>query len=68
LIGRIAQGARPAAIEAEMRVNLKQWLRSHWGEMSAGDRAKFSSRRCSWCLEARASPACAHDTSGGFRS
>ena len=24
-----------------MRVELKQWLRSHWGEMSANDRAKF---------------------------
>jgi predicted permease len=41
LIGRIAPGARPASIEAAMRVELKQWLRSHWGEMSAGDRAKF---------------------------
>jgi predicted permease len=41
LIGRIAPGARPAAIETEMRVELKQWLRSHWSEMSAGDRAKF---------------------------
>jgi predicted permease len=41
LIGRVAPGARPAAMEATMRVELKQWLRSHWGEMSAGDRAKF---------------------------
>jgi predicted permease len=41
LIGRIAPGARPAVIEAAMRVELKQWLRSHWGEMSEGDRAKF---------------------------
>ncbi len=41
LIGRIRPGANPASIEAEMRVELKQWLRSHWGEMSAGDRAKF---------------------------
>ena len=24
-----------------MRVELKQWLRSHWGEMSANDRANF---------------------------
>src|SRR5437879_5610384 len=39
LIGRIAPGARPEAIKAEMRVKLKQWLRSHWSEMSAGDRA-----------------------------
>ena len=42
IIGRVAPGTRPGAIEAEMRVNLKQWLRSHWGEMSAGDRARFS--------------------------
>jgi predicted permease len=41
LIGRIRPGAMPASIEAEMRVELKQWLRSHWGEMSANDRAKF---------------------------
>ena len=25
-----------------MRVALKQWLRSHWGEMSANDRARFA--------------------------
>src|SRR6185312_9852912 len=41
LIGRIRPGAKPASMEAEMRVELKQWLRSHWGEMSANDRAKF---------------------------
>jgi predicted permease len=41
LIGRIQPGVKPALIEAQMRVALKQWLRSHWGEMSAGDRAKF---------------------------
>lgn len=41
LIGRIQPGARGPAIEAQMRVELKQWLRSHWGEMSANDRAKF---------------------------
>ena len=41
LIGRIRPGAAPASIEAEMRVALQQWLRSHWGEMSAGDREKF---------------------------
>src|SRR5437588_3028470 len=41
LIGRIQPGATRASIEAEMRVELKQWLRSHWGEMSANDRAKF---------------------------
>jgi predicted permease len=41
LIGRIRPGALPAAIEAEMRLELKQWLRSHWTDMSANDRAKF---------------------------
>ena len=41
LIGRIRAGANPAAIQAQMRLELKQWLRSHWGEMSANDRARF---------------------------
>jgi predicted permease len=41
LIGRIRPGGAPASIEADMRVELKQWLLSHWGEMSANDRAKF---------------------------
>jgi predicted permease len=41
LIGRIQPGANPASIEAEMRVELKQWLLSHWGDMSAQERAKF---------------------------
>jgi predicted permease len=41
LIGRIRPGARPASLQAEMRVELKRWLRSHWGEMSANDRAEF---------------------------
>jgi predicted permease len=41
LIGRVQPGAAAASIEAEMRVELKQWLLSHWDEMSAGDRVKF---------------------------
>ena len=41
LIGRIRPGANPASIEAQMRVELKQWLRSHWGDMNANDRATF---------------------------
>jgi predicted permease len=41
LIGRIQPSAKPASLEAEMRVELKQWLRSHWGEMSPNDRANF---------------------------
>jgi predicted permease len=41
LIGRIQPGVEPASIEAEMRVELKQWLRSHWAEMDANERVKF---------------------------
>ena len=41
LIGRIQPGYTPATIEAQMRVELKQWLRSHWADMDASDRAKF---------------------------
>jgi len=41
LIGRIQPGATPASIEAGMRVELKRWLRSHWGEMNASEREKF---------------------------
>jgi predicted lysophospholipase L1 biosynthesis ABC-type transport system permease subunit len=41
LIGRARPGVTPASLESEMRVELKQWLRSHWGDMSANDRAKF---------------------------
>jgi predicted permease len=41
LIGRIRPGAQASTIEAEMRVELKQWLRSHWGEMDANARANF---------------------------
>jgi len=41
LIGRVQPDTTPASVEAEMRVELKQWLRSHWGEMSVNDRAKF---------------------------
>ncbi len=41
LIGRIRPGVAAASIEAEMRVELKQWLRSHWTDMSGNDRAKF---------------------------
>src|SRR6266566_2081346 len=37
LIGRTRPGRAPESIEAEMRVEIKQWLLSHWGEMSAND-------------------------------
>lgn len=39
LIGRVRPGFGADAVQAEMRVLLKQWLRSHWGDMSANDRA-----------------------------
>jgi predicted permease len=41
LIGRIKPGASPASIEAQMRMELKQWLRSHWDEMNSNERTKF---------------------------
>jgi predicted permease len=41
LIGRIRPGANPVSVEAQMRVELKQWLRSHWGDMSPNDRTLF---------------------------
>jgi predicted permease len=41
LIGRMKPGEHASGVEAEMRVGLKQWLRSRWGDMSADDRAKF---------------------------
>ena len=41
LIGRIQPGAEPTTVEAEMRVLLKQWLRSHWADMSSTDRVMF---------------------------
>jgi hypothetical protein len=65
LIGRIQPDATPGSIEAEMRVALKQWLRSHWGEMSANDRARFDEQTLFLSPEAPASPACANNTSTG---
>jgi predicted permease len=41
LIGRIRPGEAPTAIEAQMRVELRRWLQSHWAEMTANDRARF---------------------------
>ena len=41
VIGRIRTGVAPMAAEAEMRVVLKQWLRSHWSDMTANERAVF---------------------------
>jgi predicted permease len=41
LIGRMRPGALRASIEAAMRVELKQWLLSHWGDMNANARANL---------------------------
>jgi predicted permease len=41
LIGRIQPGVRPESIQAQMRVELQQWLHSHWGEMDASARANL---------------------------
>ena len=41
LIGRMKPGAPRASIEAKMRVQLKQWLLSHWGDMNANARANL---------------------------
>jgi hypothetical protein len=41
LIGRIRSGVSPTTAEAEMRVVLKQWLRSHWGDMTTNEHAVF---------------------------
>lgn len=38
IIGRIRPGANVRSIEAQMRVELQQWLRSHWGEMAPNER------------------------------
>jgi predicted permease len=41
VIGRLQRGATPGSIEVQMQGALKQWLRAHWGEMSAAEREKF---------------------------
>jgi predicted permease len=41
VIGRLKPGVRPASVEAQMRGNLKNWLRAHWGAMDANARANF---------------------------
>lgn len=38
LIGRIRPGANPGAIQAELRLELIQWLRWHWADMDANAR------------------------------
>jgi predicted permease len=42
LIGRVAPGANIVSTEAQMRVELQEWLRSHWGDMNAIERSTMS--------------------------
>jgi predicted permease len=42
LIGRVSAGTNIASTEAQMRVELRQWLQSHWGEMNANERTVIS--------------------------
>jgi predicted permease len=44
LIGRVRPGVAPAALESQMRVELKQWILSHQGdpEMDSNDRANLA--------------------------
>jgi predicted permease len=41
LIGRLQPGVSASSVEAQMRIQLKQWLRMNWGAMNAYERAKF---------------------------
>jgi predicted permease len=41
LIGRLQPGAIASSVEAQMRVELREWLREHWGNMAAYERANF---------------------------
>ena len=68
MIGRIEPRGQPTAIQAQMQVELKQWLRSHWGEIERGRPREFRSRRYSRSRAALASPAGANDTSVRSRS
>ena len=42
MIGRVRSGAVPASIEAQMRVELQSWLRSHHGDMNPNDRTRLA--------------------------
>jgi predicted permease len=39
VIGRMKPGTDPVQVEAEMRVELQQWVHSHWGDMDENARA-----------------------------
>ena len=42
MIGRLQPAARPASVEAQVKVQLHRWLMSHLADMSANDRAGMS--------------------------
>jgi len=42
VIGRIRPGISPAAVEAQVRVELRGWLMSHIADMNANERTEFS--------------------------
>jgi predicted permease len=42
MIGRIRAGYTAASIQAQMRVELQQWLQSHLGDMGPNDRSRLS--------------------------
>jgi len=42
MIGRVRAGQTGASIQAQMRVELHQWLQSHLGDMGANDRSRLS--------------------------
>ncbi len=41
MIGRIRPDAQASSIEAQMRIGLRDWLRSHLADMNANDRTRF---------------------------
>jgi hypothetical protein len=42
VIGRVRAGAGPVALEAQMRVELQQWLQSHISDMDPNDRSRVA--------------------------
>jgi predicted permease len=42
VFGRVRAGTNVSMIEAQMRIELRQWLQSHWGDMTASERQLFT--------------------------
>ena len=62
LIGRKRPGFSAGAIQAQMRVELRQWLRSQWGRMGANDRTFCRDRRSILHRAGQVSRACGINT------